>query len=282
MSALELAKTLGAPVAGLLMGATAMLLVLRAARDFDSGCGSIVWRATNTLIPSVLMQNLWDAYIRAGRPGGLSISTLRRSAFEHAVIGALLLGASGMLVFDLTSGALAAPLGLFLGPAYPLSRYSRMARARSADIRRSMPYFVDLLVFVLRAGGSLPLALDRAADHFSSRPIGMELDKMRREVSMGTTREDAMRALAERSDVEELREFVETTLQSERVGRPVADALESLSDRMRVKRLQQAEEKAGAAGVYVLVPSVVVFGVVVLLLLSPFIVKFIRGGYEGV
>ena len=72
--------------------------------------------------------------------------------------------------------------------------------------------------------------------------------------------------------------FVDDLLQSEELGRPIADTLESLADRVRTIRTQDAIDTAGKAKVMVLVPGTLILLACMIMLFAPFIVKFY---YQG-
>jgi pilus assembly protein TadC len=78
-----------------------------------------------------------------------------------------------------------------------------------------------------------------------------------------------------------VRTFVDDVIQSEELGRPIADTLERLADRVRVRRVQEAVDTAGKAKVMVLVPGMLVLMATLLVLFAPFIVRWYYGGYTG-
>src|SRR5690606_7767567 len=99
------------------------------------------------------------------------------------------------------------------------------------------------------------------------------------DMEMGVTTRDAFEALASRAPMPAVRTFVDELVQSDELGRPVADTLEELADRTRERRIQEATEIAGKAKVKVLVPGMLVLVATMLLLFAPFIVKF---WYQGI
>ena len=95
---------------------------------------------------------------------------------------------------------------------------------------------------------------------------------------MGAPRADAIRRLAQRLGNQDITALADSMVQSEELGWPLADTLARQADRMASERILAAQAKAGAAGVWVMLPSTLVLMGAVLLLFGPMIVRFMRGG----
>jgi len=117
---------------------------------------------------------------------------------------------------------------------------------------------------------------------YARHPIGLEFRSVLTDLEMGVTKEDALANLGNRVPIEAVRTFADDLTEAELLGRPVADTLQRLADRSRERRITQANETAGQAKVMVLVPGMLVFIATLLLLFSPFVVKYFYGGYGGV
>ncbi len=170
---------------------------------------------------------------------------------------------------------------LFIVPGVPAVATLLLTSAfheHQAAVRRDFPYALDLLVLLSRAGASTPIALERTSQQLSTSPFADELARALRAIDLGTERADALRSLAVRVDVQEVTSFVDTLAQAESLGRPIADVLERFADRLREQRSQNAESLAGAAGVKVLVPGIIVLLGVMILLFAPFALRLIRDG----
>ena len=126
---------------------------------------------------------------------------------------------------------------------------------RSERIRRELPDALDLMTISVEAG----LAFDAAMSQVARRtrgPLAKEFFRVIQEMQIGTGRADAMRALGERSDVEELRSFLGAMVQADEFGVPVAGVLRVQAAEMRVKRSQRAEELAQKVPVKILFPLI--------------------------
>ncbi len=169
----------------------------------------------------------------------------------------------------------AAAMGFF-GP----NEYVRMrAKKRQKQIRRGLPNALDLLVVCVESGLGLDQALVQVAkDLERAHPeITEEFGMINLELKGGLRRIDALRNLAERSNVEDLKKLVAVLIQADRFGTGVAQSLRAHADYMRVQARQIAEEKAAKLGVklvfpifFCILPSLFVVTV------GPMVVKIVR------
>jgi tight adherence protein C len=157
------------------------------------------------------------------------------------------------------------PLGPSLGAILfavgyyaPSAWLTRRTRERQAQIERGLPDALDLLVTCVEAGLGIDAALQRVAGEMASGypVLAYELQLTFLEVHAGIRRVEAMRRLAYRTGVTELKTLAATLNQTEAFGTSVADALRVQSDGMRIRRMQRAEEKAATIPVKLSVPLV--------------------------
>lgn len=217
-----------------------------------------------------------EPYARAGYPGGLDED-------ELVALGLLLAVAAGAMtafVLGVLAGGVWAVLGLpamAAGFLLMVSFLQNHAQARQQQILKAMPYVLDLLVLILRSGTSLNLALARVVADYGDHPVGEELGQVLSEIEMGAPRAEAVRRLAQRLNNQDITALADSMVQSEELGWPLADTLARQADRMAAERILAAQAKAGAAGVWVMLPSTLVLMGAVLLLFGPMIVRFMRG-----
>jgi tight adherence protein C len=143
------------------------------------------------------------------------------------------------------------PLGFFLADIL----ISNSASKRQADIQKSLPDILDQVTIGVEAGLGFDSALSRAAKS-NTGPLAEEISRTLAHVTAGLSRAEAMRGLASRSKVPELRQFVGAILQAEQYGIPMAQVLRVQAAEQRRKRRQRAEEKAMKIPVKVLFPLV--------------------------
>lgn len=148
--------------------------------------------------------------------------------------------------------ALAAGAG-FLAP----NQFVRMkTRRRQRQIRRGLPNALDLLVVCVESGLGLDQAIVQAAKELehAHREIGQEFTLVNLELKAGKRRVEALRNLADRTGVDELKKLVAVLIQADRFGTGVAQSLRAHSEYMRVQARQVAEEKAAKLGVKLVFP----------------------------
>lgn len=151
--------------------------------------------------------------------------------------------------------ALAAAVGGSLLPSLWLDR--RVLRRQRA-LRVAFPDALDLLVVCVEAGLGLAPAIQRVADEItvSHSELGAELALVNAEMRAGVERTVALRNLAERTGLSDIRGLVTLMVQTMRFGTSVADALRVYSEEFRDKRMQAAEEQAAKIGTKMIFPLV--------------------------
>jgi len=166
-----------------------------------------------------------------------------------------------------------AALGLgYLAPDFWLGR---KIKRRQEELRRSLSDVLDLLVVCLEAGLGMDQATARTASELAgTHPIiADELDIVVLEQRAGRPRADAWRNMADRTDVDVVRNLVSTLVQSEQFGTSIAKTLRTHSDTMRTQRVQQIEEQAAKTTVKLIFPLVLfIFPTLFLVTLGPAII----------
>jgi len=179
---------------------------------------------------------------------------------ETQGIGLLVGGALGGLLGVATGAAPTTTLGLLIlgaaaGFAAPLVVVYDMGLRRQQQIRRSLPDAMDLLTVSVEAGLGLDAAVAQVARAMPG-PLSREFARMLQEMQMGQRRSDALRAMAGRSRVAELRTMVSSVVQATELGIPIAHVLREQAHEMRLRRRQRAEEQARKVPVKIVFPLV--------------------------
>jgi tight adherence protein C len=141
----------------------------------------------------------------------------------------------------------------FFGP----NEYVRMAaKRRQKQIHRGLANSLDLMVVCVESGLGLDQAIMQVAKELEhAHPeISEELAIVNLELKAGKRRAEALRNLADRTAVEDLKKLVAVLIQADRFGTGVAQSLRAHSDYMRVQARQIAEEKAAKLGVKLVFP----------------------------
>ncbi len=168
------------------------------------------------------------------------------------------------------------PLCFFL----PDLIFSAKIRKRQEEILRTFPTMVDLAALIIESGLDYMTAFDRIVKIAPRRTeLEVEFEKTINEVQLGYTRRDALRRLAMRTGLQEVRSFVGLIIQSDELGTSLVDLLRNFSADMRFRRLNRAEKLAAQASTKMLIPLFVfIFPTVFILMLAPLIVDLFKGG----
>jgi tight adherence protein C len=144
----------------------------------------------------------------------------------------------------------------FLGYTLPSFGLGMLVKRRLRSLRRALPDALDLLVVCVEAGLGLDQALQNVTHELTSahKEICEEFTLMLLEMRAGKRRNDALKSLSDRTQEPELRRLVTTLTQSDRFGTSLGDALRAHSEFMRIRRRQDAEEKAAKVGVKLVFP----------------------------
>lgn len=140
----------------------------------------------------------------------------------------------------------------FFGPDIVLSR---KADQRKTEIRRTLADTIDQIVIAVKAGLGLDAAIARVA-RTTEGPLADELARAVQDTRAGVPRTMALLALADRTQVPELRQLIVALAQAEKLGVPVAQTLQMQAGELRIKRRQYAEEQAQKLPVKILFPMV--------------------------
>lgn len=172
----------------------------------------------------------------------------------------------------------AALLGYFAPNFY----LNRRITANRNEHRAGFPDFMDLLVVCAEAGLAMEAALDRVGRELadSYRSLSANIHMATLEIRAGRTLPEALEHLGDRLGLEEARSFATLLQQSTELGSSVTDALRVYSDEMRHKRLSRAEEKAYSLPAKLSVPLILcIFPVLVVVTLLPAFIRVKYGVY---
>ena len=186
------------------------------------------------------------------------------------LVGAFVFGASLIWL-----GVATVLVGL-LGWAVPSLWLYQTAADRSDRIRRELPDAMDLLTISVEAG----LAFDAAVAQVARKtrgPVAQEFTRVLQEMQIGTGRTQALRALADRSDVPELQSFVGAMVQADAFGIPISSVLRVQTKEMRVKRSQRAEEAAQRVPIKILLPVIFcILPCLFIIILGPAVIQILQ------
>jgi len=172
-----------------------------------------------------------------------------------------------------TSGAfIPAACGLAFGYMIPDRILTRLARRRSALLRRGLPAALDLMVLAVEAGQALDASiLDTSRGLRISHPdLAAEFTQLHLELKANTSREDALRNFARRTRDSEIQKFAALLIDTDRFGTSLGPALRVHAKYLRTRFRQSAQERARKVGVKLIFPVFfLIFPSVILVTLGP-------------
>ena len=236
--------------------------------------------------------------VRSSKPDELPKMrlTFLKAGFRHRKAPAVFWGVKAVLtillplsflVFRLTTLKLMSPSMTFtmctllaVGGFYLPEIWLRKRIAnRREKIFLGLPDLLDLLVICVEAGMGLDAAFSRVAEEMrlSNPVLSDEFRLLNLELRAGKLRRDALRDLALRVDLEDMRSLVTVLIQTERFGTSIADALRVFSDSLRTKRFQRAEEIAAKLPVKLMFPLILfIFPSLFVAILGPAAINIVR------
>lgn len=208
------------------------------------------------LTPADANERIHQKLELAGNPSGWTadrVSAGKVVAFGAALVLSLLISTVLGFGFLPTLGfVVAASIAGYMAPNLYL--YQR-AYDRADVMQRALPDAIDLLTISVESGLGFDAAVAQVARN-TEGPLAEEFARMLQEMQIGRGRTDALRSLAERTNLPDLRGFVSAMVQADAFGIPIGQVLRVQSSEIRVKKRQWAEEKAQQVPVKILVPLI--------------------------
>jgi tight adherence protein C len=231
-------------------------------------------------LPALAAGELRQKLSRAGDPGNLTPAGFQAVRYGMAALLAIAGLAVGLLlplgfptlVSAVVTGALSAVVGYFL----PLLWLSQRIAGRRLQIQRSLAEATDLLTLVVESGLSLDEGLLSITERFHNA-LGDEIGKVLREIRLGRPRMAALEHMADSCGVADLHHLVESIVQSDQMGVPIARLLRVQATEMRRRQRQTAQERAAQASSRMVFPMVgCIFPVLWIVLLGPAIIQILK------
>jgi tight adherence protein C len=167
-------------------------------------------------------------------------------------VGLLLSFALGTSFFPTLIIVVLAAVAGYMAPDFYL--YQR-AYDRTEKLQKALPDAIDLLTISVESGLGFDAAVQQVARN-TEGPLAEEFARVLQEMQIGRGRSAALRSLAERTNMPDIRAFVSAMVQADAFGIPVGQVLRVQSSEIRVKKRQWAEEQAQKVPVKILVPMI--------------------------
>jgi tight adherence protein C len=187
------------------------------------------------------------------------------------LVPAMLMVAQGQLQ------ALLLPLvGVVLGWRLPVFSLARKTKGYQQALTKALPDVMDVLSVSVEAGLGFDGAMQKVSEKFQG-PIASAFGAYLAAVRFGTPRADALRALADRSGIQDLQTFAAAVIQADQLGVSIGRVLKGQSDSMRQSRRQRAEERAMQLPLKLLFPLIFfIFPTLFLVVLGPVAITLIQ------
>jgi tight adherence protein C len=252
-------------------------------REESAGGASGVFSVFIRKLGVVNRRFMWPGYeanmrrrlTKGGEPQGYKPEDIL-ALQEVAAVVMLLVGilAASALGANIAWGLLVAVFGAF----YPLIWVNDQVKRRHHLITRALPYSLDLLTLSVEAGLDFTAALNKVVEKGKAGPLRDEFSILLKQLKMGKTREEGLKALILRVDLPALTSFVTALIQADKMGTSLGKVLRIQSTQLRIDRTQRAEKLAGEAPVKMLFPLIAcIFPTVFMVLFGPIVFALLFG-----
>jgi tight adherence protein C len=213
---------------------------------------------------------------RAGQDYALSAQQFFAGKIVSSMVGLVF----GFCLSLMMSGGFSTPLVIaVLAFFYPNLWLGEMHKKRNLAILKALPFFIDLMTLSIEAGLNLSGAMQQAVAKSAASPLGVEINRVLREVRAGKARVDALRDFAARLDFTPITSFVSALIQGEKTGSSIGPILRAQSDQRRSERFLRAEKLAMEAPVKMLGPLIFfIFPCTFIVIGFPIAMKFLASG----
>jgi tight adherence protein C len=216
--------------------------------------------------PVANIEGLEQLMIWAGRPYGLTAELFIGIKVVAMSIGFVAGSGLTLIGFPSIFAVLLAAISYFIPDYFIRGK----AEQRQKSIRTELPMMLDFLVTSLKAGVELVPAINIIGGQLHG-PLGEELRKSTREIMTGKQRAHALKAMAQRTGVEEVERFVQTLIVTEERGSGnIAESMDEYTIELRTSKLRRAEEEARKLPTKIVGPLILcIFLPMVILLMAP-------------
>jgi tight adherence protein C len=208
----------------------------------------------------------------AGRPASMPLGKVLGSKLAIGLAGitvGIYLTAIGSTPLMKLSGLFVLFLGYFIPDLLLYSKGQERQKVMQLELANTL----DQMLISVEAGLGFEGAMARAGEN-GKGPLAEELVRTLQDMQVGRSRRESYVALAERTNIPELRSFVQAVVQADTYGIAISRVLRVQAKVMRVKRRQRAEEKAMKLPVMILFPLLFfIFPVLFIAILGPAVIN---------
>lgn len=236
-----------------------------------------VGSATKRILPASIRRRYERMLMLAGSPRDIGVDTL--FGVKVLLIPAIIVLLVLLAIFLAQPIFVSLPILILAAAAIsfvPDLWLSQVSTGRQRQIKMAIPDTLDLLTINVEAGLSFDAAISRLVSTLHG-PLIDEFGRMLREMQLGRSRGEALRALMERTNVIELNSFVLAIIEADLFGISIGQTLRSQSKDMRSRRRQNAEQMAMKTPVKIIFPLVLfIFPAIILIVIGPAVIRIIN------
>ena len=192
------------------------------------------------------------------RRAGMDYSLSPEQFFAGKVIAAIVAVLFSLFVQNLLNAGSVVTLiiAAVAGFYYPELWLKEATDARNRAIFRDLPFYLDIIILGVESGTNFTGGLTQAVQKAPDGPLRQEFGRVLRDVRAGKPRADALRDLTERVNSEGVSSVVSSIIQAEKTGSSLGPVLRAQCDQLRTARFQKAEKLGMEAPVKLLGPLV--------------------------
>lgn len=165
------------------------------------------------------------------------------------------------------------------GLMFPHLHCRQCTQRRYLEVIADLPFFIDLLALSTEAGLDFMGAIQRIVDKADNGILAEELQIVLKDIKLGSSRSEALKAFAQRLDMPEVTSFVAVVNDADQTGASIASVLKDQSIQMRLERFVRAEKAGAKASQSMLIPMMIfILPAVFIMVFAPVILQFFYGG----
>lgn len=161
----------------------------------------------------------------------------------------------------------------------PVSHANASRKTRQVSVRIDLPFFIDLLALATEAGLDFQGGIQRIVERTRGKSIlADELNGVLRDITLGSSRAQALRGLSNRLDMSEVSSFVNVIIDADSTGSSISKVLKDQSNQMRLERFVRAEKEGAQASQKILIPLMLfILPAVFIMIFAPVALNFMGG-----
>jgi len=167
-----------------------------------------------------------------------------------------------------------------IGWHFPNMHANAMRSKRITSVRLDLPFFIDLLALATEAGLDFSGAIQRIVEKArgSGSVLAEEFENVLRDITLGSSRAQALRGLGSRLDMSEISSFVNVIIDADSTGASISRVLKDQSAQMRLERFIRAEKEGAKASQKILIPLMFfILPAVFIMVFAPIALNFMYG-----